>query len=259
MRPERPAADWREAADYAVLLRADRSAFAWEWLRRNTGYRRAAQQSVDRGSARPKPEAHRAAEHWGLHAFEPADLPAPLARPLWTKKFAPSVLSVAAIAASAAGDIFELERFGCLATLRRTCGHGEHLLLSDGFRSIRLDVATGTLVDGPVQLRYLLSGFESAHRPLLTLRRFIALVRAGGFARSLHPPEPRARRWVMMLRAYDALANGADQRSIAEVLLRASAAVPRWRSKAPSLRSQVQRLVRSARQMAEGGYAGLLK
>lgn len=61
-----------------------------------------------------------------------------------------------------------------------------------------------------------------------------------------------------MLRAHDALAAGASQREIAAVLLDEEALAPRWRVEAPSLRSKVQRLVRSARAMADGGYRLIL-
>jgi hypothetical protein len=62
----------------------------------------------------------------------------------------------------------------------------------------------------------------------------------------------------MMIRAADALAAGAGQREIAEVLLSRSVGEPRWRGREPSIRSQAQRLVRSARLMAAGGYRSLL-
>jgi hypothetical protein len=134
----------------------------------------------------------------------------------------------------------------------------EHLLLSDGLRTIRVDVLAGSLARGPAQLFYLLAGFAAAERPLLTLRRLLALRRTGRFSRSLHPRETRAQRWVLALRAFDALATGAGQREIAALLLNREAGEPRWRSRASSIRSQSQRLVRSARRMANGGYRGLL-
>jgi hypothetical protein len=51
---------------------------------------------------------------------------------------------------------------------------------------------------------------------------------------------------------------GANQRDIAEVLLSRSAAERRWRSREQSLRSQAQRLVRSACAFAGGAYRVLL-
>jgi hypothetical protein len=62
-----------------------------------------------------------------------------------------------------------------------------------------------------------------------------------------------------MLRAFDALDSGADQREIARVLLSPSVGEQAWRSREPSIRSQVQRLVRTSRRMAGGGYWRLLR
>lgn len=118
--------------------------------------------------------------------------------------------------------------------------------------------AFGNLLGGPVGLEYSIAGLGSAGPPLLTLRRFLALCSTGRFSRMLHPLEPRARRWVLMLRAWDALQGGAGQREIAEVLLSRSAGEPRWRVREPSVRLQAQRLVRSARAMGAGGYRHLL-
>lgn len=125
----------------------------------------------------------------------------------------------------------------------------EHLILSDGWRSIRMDVVEGSTACGPVRLQYLLSGLE-LDQELLAIRRFLFLWRNGRFSRSLHPPPTRASRLVLMLRTLDALGVGATQREIAACLLSADASARGWRIEAPSLRSRVQRLTRSARDMS---------
>jgi hypothetical protein len=246
--------DWRDAAAYAPLLEADRSLFAWEWLRRDPDYRAAAERAIPSGNARRE---HPAAAAFGLVAFECPDRAVPHARPLWRSDVHQQVLLVEAIEAAQPEDHFDICRVGDLATLV-TCPGGDHLLLSDGLRMVRLDGPCGVFSRGPACLQYRIEGLAAAEQRLPTLRRFLALCRMGEFARSLHPTEPRARRWVLMLRAWDALAAGAGHRQIAEVLLGGSAAEPRWRSREPSLRSQAQRLVRSARSFAAGQYRTLL-
>lgn len=243
--------DWRDAAAYAPLLDADRSLFAWEWLRRDLSYRAAATLGSERESQSPRPA------DFGLLAFESPQLAVPNARPMWRADVHPCVVAADAFPPTAAADSFDLEPLRPLATVLED-EDGEHLLLSDGIRTVRLDVRRGSLASGPLCLRYRLCGLASAEPPLLTLRRLLALCRSGRFSRSLHAREVRARRWVLMLRAADALACGADQREIARVLLSRSVAEPAWRSREPSIRSQVQRLVRAARQMADGGYRQLL-
>jgi hypothetical protein len=244
------AIDWRDAAPYALLIEADRTIFAWEWLRRDPSYREAARAASEGGEGVTP-------DQFGLHAFEMPDRAAPHARPIWRMEAHPFVLCASALAAGPSSDTFELSCRGSLATIVQEAG-AEHLLLSDGLRVVRLDISAGTLLRGPVQLHYALTGLQLVEKPLLTLRRLVALWRTGGFSRSLHVREPRARRWILALRAYDGVAAGADQREIASMLLSAVAGEPRWRSNAPSIRSQVQRLTRMARLMPAGGYRALL-
>lgn len=259
MRPEPGhATDWRDAAAYAPLLEADRSVFAWEWLRRDPGYRPAAERALERPSGPVGGESLDAAR-WGLLAFEAPQLGAPAARPMWRAEVHPYVLGADAAPAAEACDSFEFARLRAITTLITASDRREHLLISDGFRTIRLDILSGSLRQGPVCLRYRLSGFASVERPLLTLRRLLALWRTRRFAAGLHPAEARARRTVLMLRAHDALASGATQREIAAELLSGEAGEARWRTRVPSLRSQVQRLVRGALRLAAGGYLEFLQ
>jgi hypothetical protein len=245
--------DWRDGAAYAPLLGADRSLFAWEWLRRDPDYRAAAQHSRD---GRGGPVGHQAAAAFGLVAFEAPDLAVPRARPLWRAGIDSRVLAVER-ASGTPEDSFLLDRLRRFATLL-VDGEGEHLLLSDGLRTIRLDAPEATFGCGPVCLRYRIVGLARAEPLVVTLRRLLALCRTRRFARSLHPLEVRAGRWVLMLRAWDGLVAGADQRDIAAVLLSRSAQDDRWRSRVPSLRARAQRLVKSARLTAGGGYRRLL-
>ena len=106
------AADWRDAAAYAPLLRADRVVFAWEWLRRDPSYRDAAACALEGGAGRDERP-----ERWGLHAFENPGLAGPEARLLWTADCHPLVLSAVAAPAHASGDAFDLSRFAGLSTL----------------------------------------------------------------------------------------------------------------------------------------------
>jgi len=250
--------DWRDAAAYEPLIEADRSLFAWEWLRRDRNYRAAAERALEAGGIPGRGDPAETPERWGLHAFEPPGRMVPEARPVWSVGVHPYVLVVEA-GPPEGGDVLDLERFARLSTLIAWANGREHLLISDGYRAIRLDVVSGSLADGPVELRYRLSGLATAERPLLTLRRLLALWRTGRLSRSLHPEEARARRLLLMLRAQDALGAGANQRTIAAELLGGGATRERWRVEASSVRSQVQRLVRGARRMAEGGFRQLLR
>ena len=242
---------------YAPLLRAGRSGFAWEWLRRDLAYVEASR-AARQGGRRETTVADPRAARWGLHAFEAPDRPVPAARPVWRREFFPYVLQAEADDAGGAAERLDLERLGALATPVIDGGGCEHLLLSDGQRSIRIDILSGTLRAGPVRLRYRLSGLAGVEPPLLALRQLLALWRTGTFSAALHPSERRAARWILALRAHDALAAGCSQREIALRLLGSEAAGPRWRIEASSLRSRAQRLVREARRQAAGGYLSLV-
>lgn len=251
--------DWRDAAAYADLLKVERSGFAWEWLRRESGYRCAATAALSgrlraQGAIANEPSA----ETWGLHAFEDPDLPAPHARPVWRASRFDLVLSAAAERSRDDDDAFVLSRLDRTATIVIASGV-QHLLLSNGYQSVRLDISGSNLAGGAVRLRYDLAGFRRLETEVLVLRRFANLVATGGFAAALHPPVTRPQRMVLMLRTFDALCSGASQRSIAAELMSTAANEGNWRVQASSIRSQAQRLVRSARLMASGRFWDLLK
>ena len=115
-------ADWKDASAYAPLLDADRSIFAWEWLRRLPNYRDA----VARSGA-PPPNLSRVAiraderaARWGLHAFEHPELAGLEARPIWRRDVYPSVLPAHAADTNEPEDSFDLERLRNFATYVRS-------------------------------------------------------------------------------------------------------------------------------------------
>lgn len=137
------------------------------------------------------------------------------------------------------------------------CSGGcEHILFSDGARHLQLAVTTGSVLEGPVYLRYLLSGFRHMESQILTLQRLCRLCRLDRLPRGLYPPEPRAGRWLMMLRAWDGVQAGASQREIAALFFGGKRVREDWN--AGFLRTRIQRLIRGAEELVEGGYRKLL-
>lgn len=186
--------------------------------------------------------------------------PAPQVRLLWDARYDSSVLSVEATPAlSRDADIFDLARFWSLTTIIAEPEGAEHVVLSDGYRRIRIDVTYGTLREGPVHLRYELCGLARVEAKILTLRRLLALCRLGRFARNLHPPDHLAPRWVAALRVHDAVEQGASQREIATILYGEKSTVLGRDSGSDFLRLRVQRLVKTGRYMVSGGYRTLLR
>jgi len=216
-------------------------------LRRTAAYRAAV---VSAAPARPAA--------FGIYQFLDPSTGVPDARPMWLGDASAYVLRCHAKPAGQGRDVFDLRSLGPIASLADG-GGTEHLLLSDGLASIRLDIVSGTLRPEPVTLCYELEGIDAALAPLLTLRRFLALARTGNCSKLLHPPERRAARFVRELRVHDAMTAGASQRDMAIALFGRPCEPAGWRTHVPSLRLQVQRLVRRARLMADGGYRDLLR
>ena len=252
--------DWRNERAYEALTNAEKPAFAWEWLRRHDDYRMAAFRWLgkrwrDRG--RLAEEQHEAAK-WGLHHFEDPRLFAPEARPVWHLRVHPFVLEAEAQRSGLERDMLNIGDFPDLVSLVRGRG-AEHILFSDGRHSIRLDVTGPSIIDGPVFLRYRIGGAKTSYASFLVLQRFLALVRSGRFSSTLHHRDTKARRHILQLRAFDALCEGANQRTIAFELLDKDAGKARWRIEDPSLRSRVQRLVNDGRRSFSGSYLSFLK
>lgn len=190
----------------------------------------------------------------GFIFAEDPELPAPEARIIWHVDYDPAVIAATAIpTANRSADVVEPEQLArWLVSV--DSDKGEHIVVSDGYNRIRIDLVRGSLKTGtPVTLDYRLSGIVSAQPKLRALGAFLHLVRTGRFARRHFPPDPRLARHVLMLRVHDARAAGASLRVIAEALYPQIDVAC-----SDSIRSRVRRLVREARGMAQGGWRALM-
>lgn len=238
-------ADWTSATNYSALLDCDRRAFAWEWLRRGDAYRSAwADRSVDPLT-------------FGLVAFANPQLSAPEARPIWSPQTDPQVLNTSVAAYTPKfEDAFDLLALADFLSVEICDGDTEHWLLSDGKWTIRVDIRQGTLLGGPLLLDHRLQGIASAEKKIRALRQLIALSRHCEMPVGLQPREVRAPRWILELRAADAIAFGASHQDMARVFFGASVADARWRLESASYRLRVQRLVKTARRYLAEPLAG---
>jgi hypothetical protein len=260
--------NWREPANYKALLTVDRAGWAWTWLRRNPDYiarmagRAPTHPLVLPGSGVPILSAADGddASAWGCTFAEMPSRRCAEARIFWRSDWDASVVAVEARPISA-GDADASHRggFGRWATVLQPADGGESLLLSDGTHRLQLEITSGTLLAGPVCLRYEISGFRHVEPKTLTLRRLLLLCRLGRFPLGLFPPEPRARRWVLALQAYDGMRAGASQRDIAVALFGEKAVRDDWCGRSEYLRLRVQRLLQLAHRLVTGGYRELLK
>lgn len=238
-------ADWRTAHHYKALLQADRTAFAWEWLRRYEPYRRA-------WSTHHVPPSS-----FGLLAFEDPDRATPHARPIWDVGADPAVIeSWPKARHGAEGDQIDIRAFAKFVTVEIDEHEVEHWLLSDGQWSLRLDLHDGTLLGGPVLLEHRLIGFTTADPKLPALKQLSALARRGSLPSSLLPRERRAPRWILELRTADAIAAGATQQEIARVFYGRLISEKGWRNDSEPYRLRVRRLMRTARANLQNPFRG---
>lgn len=156
-------------------------------------------------------------------------------------------------------DVFDLNALCHPIVVLRSAGAGEHVLIADGPRCIRIEVRSGTLLDGPVRLDYRVPRDGDVEAKILTLRRLTALCRLGRFPVTLFPPERRARRWAQALQAWDGRQAGASHRDIARVIHGEATVRDAWAGESDYLRTHVKRLLRTADAMIDGGWRHLLR
>ena len=231
--------DWTDGPAYGGLLSADRSAFAWEWLRRTERYRRAWHASFAAAV-----DAHQ----FHLERLEDPFLGVPRARPVWSAAIDPMVIMAKVQSVlEPRSDCIDLLDWRQLVTLVIDDDHIEHLLLSDGAHAVRIDIIEGTLIGCPAGLLYLLEGVDRLRGPLSAINRLILLCRSGRLHKPASRPNKLPRRWILELRVADALATGADQHEIARVLYGDIVSPQQWQFAGNPYRLRIQRLARTVR------------
>jgi hypothetical protein len=248
---------WPAAASYRYLDHAGPAGLAWEWLRRDPAYQAVAGTSAialgDVTLLEPAPAD--CTGRWGCLAMPDASLGWAEAPVLWSAAVDAAVLQLVALPVmDRQTEPFDLVRSAIRATVVRW-ENREHVLLGSGAGAIRLDVAGGSLLDGPVSLMYDLSGVVDPEPTLSALRRFLVFRRTGHLT-VVPPASQRLRRQVLALRVHDALVAGASIRDVGLMLFGLERVREEWAGEA--LKSQCRRLIAMARDMAAGGYRALL-
>lgn len=232
--------NWQVPGSYDILLDTDPYGMAWEWLRRTDAYR-SAWQRLNRSSKAPP------ARTFGLERYEDPGLSVPSARPIWSSAvYADVIRAHVSDPFAARRDRVDLHMLSRFVSVAISDDEIEHLLLSDGLHSIRIDVVVGTLIGCPSSLTYLLHGLSGLRGPMHALKRLANLVRSGTFEPTIVTSAARRRRWITELRVADATMAGADQQTIARALFGPAISARRWRVESAEYRRRTQRLVHHA-------------
>lgn len=250
---------WPAATSYRYLDAARPADLAWEWLRRDPDYRSLAPESVapEAGVTILTPAPASCTHRWGCLNMPSAARRSTDASLLWSAEFDRSVLRVLALPVSGRlGTPFDLATCGSEAFVVDG-GDCEHIMLRGRAGSVRLDVLSGSLLDGPASLSLSLAVMEENGPALAALQRFLHLQRTGRLPAQSPLASQRLRRQVLALRVHDALAAGASIRDVGIMLFGFDRVRDEWADEA--LKSQCRRLISLAREMASGGYRALLR
>jgi hypothetical protein len=251
-----PRADWRDHEYYQAIQRYDLFGWAGEWLLRNRKFLADLLRASCRcstGPSAPLIECTNAdcMARWGACCCVIDGKPVLC----WSPECNPLVLRLDAVPATCGKDGFDCRDCPLLKAVMRMGADGQHVLFSDGARHLQLALSGADALDGPLLLRCTLCGIEEFETKPILLRRLCGLYRHQRFLAGLYPDERRASRWAMKLRAWDGEMAGADRREVAAAIFGERAATKDWED---GYRARMQRLVRSAEKLVNGGYLKLL-
>lgn len=249
---------WPSVVSPCRLSAAGPADLAWEWLRRDPVYRQLSPCRQTPGHQVIVAAASDASiARWGCLNLPDAALPWSDTSILWSADCDPSVLKVMALPLSGSrSPPFDLARCGASARVVRRTGI-EHVLLRDGAETLRIDVVSGSLLNGPVSLVHDFEDGSGLEPMVAALRRFYHLWRNGQLPARPVPAGHRMERQALALHVHDALAEGASIRDIGISIFGFERVRNEWVG--GSLKSQCRRLIALARDMAAGGYLKLLR
>lgn len=182
-------------------------------------------------------------------------LPAAQANILWTAALDLDVLPVVAYPARANEVGFDLADWSGRAAIV-TSDDREHVTLRHGGGLLRVDVAAGTLLEGPVMLAHCVTDPADLEAKLPVLRTLYAVCTSGPNT-VRYVPDLRLERLITALRVLDARVAGASLRDIAIALLGDD--VPdKWPGDGECMKSWVRRLVALSETLRRAGPRGVL-
>jgi hypothetical protein len=252
---------WPHQASYRWMFALPHLAWAWEFLRRNAGYRCAYNSAVADTAVGAAPENNTALQ-FGLLRFEDPDRDALAANVFWRITDCHEVLPLAASAMrkDTASSALNLENLQCRTTVcPPDAEHRQDVLLAQDGRTLQLAVFGETPLAEALLLTPALPSPALTDRRLRAVRRLADLVKHGWMRPFLYPHERRAERLVHVVQALDGWQAEASHRDIG-IALYGEARVERdWTDPRDHLRDQVRRAIRRGRYLMAHGYRRFLR
>jgi len=235
-------------------------AWAWEFLRRDPGYRCAynsALADTPVGDALADDPALR----FGLLRFDDPDHDALVANVFWRMTACLEVLPIATapMRKGTAAATLNLVNLQCRTTVcPLDAEHRQDVLFAQDGRFLQLAVFGETPLAEALLLTPALPAPGYADSRLLSVRRLTDLVKHGWMRPSLYPRQQRAQRLMRVVQALDGWQAEVSHRDIG-IALYGDARVERdWMHPGDNLRDQVRRAIRYGRDLMADGYKRFL-
>lgn len=245
---DRSAEHWYPTAAYLYVLHLDGPALAWEYLRRNPGYRR------DWLRRKRHPDA---AKTWGMRLLEDPGLDSRDAHPTWFPDHGVVVQLYPDADPPPEADLFEFWR---IPGRKQLIHDGKRLVLVSHWPGYCLRIVLGPGLEEGMAYLYATRAHITPCAPYSTLATELddlaAATATTPAAVVRSRPAPTAVLELHTLQALDATQAGASLREVAEGLFGADAVVAEWH-KDGALRARVRRLVRRGEALMRGGYRSL--
>lgn len=254
--------DWKNGSYYGALATCDRTTLLWEWTRRDSGYRAwyeslaAAQEDAVGGTKILRQCFPKQSNKWDFVFAEAPDTDGFHARLITSHTVDPSVVTVDARSTETG---FDLQAIAGFVVILVDHHDREYLALSDGHHHLRIDVARGTVLAGPVAFKLHCQTPQIAPIAAETLTRASLVWQSNRMPVSRFPKDRRLKRLVTALRVHDAIHDQATYQDIARTLFGDERVEREWNGVSDSLRSTIRRIARQAERLAAGGYHDIMR
>jgi hypothetical protein len=231
---------------YEWMLDLSAEGWAWEFLRRNSSYRRhyIACSEADQVSA------SKAALRWGLLQFADPDVDARRAQVFWSPAKNKSVLPLVTGAPGSNG----LADVKCqVSVLQGVLSAQRHILYSCCGRFLQLSIAGAGDLNC---VRFVMDALpeRSSDKKLVALRRLADLIQYKRLRPELYGRQKRGPRLVRIAEVLDSYVKNPAHRSIARAMFGEERADEEW----DNLRDHVRRALAAGQKLVRGGYLEFL-